>query len=75
MTTQHGDFSQARPTQLQVWLAVVYDALADARAELDDAAYMVFVSILCDRIGIEAGRLLLGELARGDIDGNGEVAA
>ena len=51
-------------TGLQVWLAVVFDALADARAELDDDAYVAFVGIVCDRVGLEAARLLFGELTR-----------
>lgn len=64
----------AAPTPLQLWLLVLFDALADARAELDEAAYQAFISIACDRIGLEAARLLFGDLLRGEARDDGEAA-
>ncbi len=61
-------------TPLQQQLHGLVDLLADTRDVLDDDAYPVFVQIACDRIGLEAARLLFGELLRGSLDDEIEAA-
>ncbi len=49
-------------TPLQQWSTALIDCLHDARAELDEHAWAVFLSIACDRIGILAAHVLLAEI-------------
>ncbi len=51
-------------TPLQVWLRAAFDVLEDARGELTDEEYAGFVWVLCDRVGLEAARLAVGEALR-----------
>lgn len=61
MTTQHGNLSQARATQLQVWLVAALDVLDDARAELNRLEYQVLLDILAVRIARDYVALLLDD--------------
>ena len=58
----------ARPTPPQAWTRAIFGLLAEARDELSDDEYRAFVMIVCDRVGNEAARLLLGEAARATRD-------
>jgi len=51
-------------TPLQVWTQALFGVLDDAREELGEREWEVFVSLACDRIGVHAARLLLAELIR-----------
>ena len=55
-------------TPLQLWTRVLFDLLADARDELSDDEYRALVEILCDRLGLEAARFVLGEALRATRD-------
>jgi len=55
-------------TPLQVWTAALFNLLADARDELSDDEYRALVEILCDRLGLEAARFVLGEALRATRD-------
>ena len=55
---------RVEPSPLQVWTAALFDVLTDAREELDERAWPVFISIACDRIGILAAQALLAEIIR-----------
>jgi hypothetical protein len=51
-------------TPLQIWTRALFAVLVDARSELDEDTYSSFVAIACERIGIEAARLVVGEALR-----------
>lgn len=51
-------------TPLQEAIVALRDVVIDARDALGDREYETFVSIGCDVLGLEAARLLFGELAR-----------
>ena len=53
-----------RPTPLQDWLVTAYLTLDDSRVELTPAQWRAFVCILCDRVGNEAVRAVVGEAMR-----------
>jgi hypothetical protein len=48
-------------TALQDWLITAYLVLEDAREELTPAQWRAFIWILCDRVGEEAARVVIGE--------------
>jgi hypothetical protein len=62
-------------TPLQVWTRALFAVLADARSELGEDAYSSFIAIACERIGIEAARLVVGEALRVTRDAVDEEAA
>jgi hypothetical protein len=62
-------------TPLQVWTRALFAVLSDARSELDDDTYGSFIAIGCERIGIEAARLVVGEALRVTRHAAGEEAA
>ena len=55
-------------TRLQAYLCVTFAVLDDARDELSDDQYRALVEILCDRLGLEAARFVLGEALRATRD-------
>jgi len=62
-------------TPLQVWTRALFDLLADARDVLDEEQWASFVAISCERIGIEAARLVVAEAIRATRDAaSGEAA-
>jgi len=65
-TLPRGYHGQATP--LQAWTRAIFSLLAEARDELSDDEYEAFVMIICDRIGLEAARLFLGEALRATRD-------
>jgi hypothetical protein len=54
----------SRASRLNEYLTAIFDTLADARDDLDDDAYTVFVDICTIRIGNECARLVVGEALR-----------
>jgi len=66
--------SDSPRTPLQVWTASLFDLLDDARGQLDERAWPVFVSIACERIGLEAARQVVGEALRATRDAAEEAA-
>jgi hypothetical protein len=55
------DSTRSGVTPLQIWTRALFALLGDVRDELDESAYSSFVAIACERIGIEAARLAVGE--------------
>jgi len=53
-------------TPLQTWTVALADCLDDARAELNEREWSVFVSVACDHVGSLAARVLFAEIIRAE---------
>jgi hypothetical protein len=53
-------------TRLQVWTCALIGLLDDAREELDEREWPVFVHAACDRVGVLGAELVLRDLLRGE---------
>ncbi len=61
-------------TPLQTWTSALFDLLFDARAELGERGWAVFVSIACDRIGGIAAELVYAEIVRAALEDEQDAA-